>query len=178
MYLTQLPILVLLVAALYFNGSAPSPVKLYPLIIACIGGIIFIFIYLLRAIIINNEKILSFGPYSSKESAVISKGKTLVFTTRPHTKIKVELFGYDETPAFDWIDKTDAEKQYTNLYRDFAVGTSRTVGRVLSYFGVAREDIEKAISSKELTIEYPAFILKKDVSDEGERFSLEFTKTV
>ena len=178
MYLTELPIALLLAAAICFNGGAPSPLKLYPLILACIGGMVFIFIYLLRAIIINNEKIRSFGPYSSKESAVINKGKTLVFTTRPHTKLKIELFGYDETPAFDWIDRVEREAQYTNLYRDFAVGNSRTVGRVLSHFGLSRDDINRAISEPELSLEYPAFTLKKSVSDEGERFSLEFTKTI
>ena len=178
MYLTELPIILLLAAAICFNGGAPSPLKLYPMIIACCAGIIFIFIYLLRAIIINNEKIRSFGPYSTKESCIINKGKTLVLTTRPHSKIKIEVFGYDDTPAFDWIDKNDAEAQYSNLYRDFAVGGKRTIARVLRYFGASEAHINSALSDSDFEYEYPAFILKKSSSDDGDKYSIEFTKTV
>lgn len=178
MYLTELPIVALLSAAIYFNDGASSAVKLYPLIIASCIAIIFILVYLFRTVIINNERVRSFGPYSTKESCILNKGKTLVLTTRPRGKIKIEVFGYDDTPAFDWINKDECEAQYTNLYRDFAVGGPRAIGRVLKYFGMSGPDIKSATSSGESSLEYPSFIFKKTVSDEGECFSLEFTKTV
>ena len=46
MYLTEIPIIALMAAAIHFNGTADGWAKLYPLIIACGAGIVFIYIYL------------------------------------------------------------------------------------------------------------------------------------
>ena len=178
MYLTELPIIALLAVAIYFNKSAEGTVKLYPLIFACSAAVIFIFIYLMRAVIITNERVRSFGPFSSKESSIINEGKTLVLTTRPHTKLKIELFGYDSAPTFDWMQNGQQELPYLNLYRDTAVGGSGTVRRVLKHFGVPKEDIDEVLSAKGFTREYDAFLLKKTQNDESESYSLEFTKTI
>lgn len=178
MYLTELPIIFLLCVSIYFNEGVETPGKLYPLIIACTIAIVFIFIYLLRAVIINTEKVRSFGPYSSKESCILNEGKALVLTTRPRSKIKIEVFGYDDAPGFDWVGNDRGEPVYSNLYRDIAAGGVGSIKRVLSYFGVPRHDIDTAVSSENALFEYDDYIFKKSTGDIGDSYSLEFKKTL
>ncbi|MBQ8879833.1 MAG: hypothetical protein IJY69_03205 [Clostridia bacterium] len=176
MYLTEIPIIFLMWAAIYFNSGAEGLLKLYPLIIACGAIIIFIFIYLLRAVVIGYEEVRSFGPFSSKDRAVISKGKILSLTLKRRRKIKVELFGYDDAPMLDWAK--DQGARYANLYRDVAVGGMSAVRRVLSFFGFDKEQICSIIESEEQVVKIHGIIAKKSVSNGEAVYSLEFTETL
>ena len=55
MYLTELPLIALLLICINYNSGVETVFKLYPLIFALTGGIIFIFIYLYRTIDISYD---------------------------------------------------------------------------------------------------------------------------
>lgn len=176
MYLTEIPIIALMAAAIHFNGTADGWAKLYPLIIACGAGIVFIYIYLLRAVIITNEEVRSFGAFSSKDKATISKGKTLTMTLKPKKKIKIELFGEDEAPMLDWA--RDRGPCRANLYRDVAIGGEKSVKRVLRYFGMEIDDIRALISGEKERVELYGISAYRSVNTDEVSYSLDFSKTL
>ncbi len=176
MYLTELPIIFLMAVAIYFNDGAEGWAKLYPLIIACGAIIVFIFIFLLRAVIISFEEVRSYGPFSSKDRAVISKGKVLTLTLKKRRKIKVELFGYDDAPMLDWAKNQGA--RYANLYRDVAIGSTGSIRKILSFFGFDKEQINALTKGENTSVQIYG-IIAKSATDNGERvYSLEFTETL
>lgn len=177
MYATEIPVVALLSIVIKHNGSSEGPVKLYPLMIALIGAFIFIFIYLFRFISVSGEEIRSIGPFSTRDRALIDEGKTLTFTLRPHGKIRVELFGYDDTPAFSWVKTDEQEKKMINLYRDRAVGGGRAVKRVLSYFDIPQSDIDTALSD-DFSKEYENYKLASYLKDGQRVISLTFFETL
>ncbi len=177
MYATEIPVILLLAIVIKHNGNSGGPMKLYPLMIALIGAFIFIFIYLFRFISVSGEEIRSIGPFSTRDRALIDEGKTLTFTLRPHGKIRVELFGYDDTPAFSWVKADERERKMVNLYRDRAVGGSRAVKRVLSYFDIPVSDIDTALSA-DFSREYENYELTSFVKDENRVISLTFFETL
>ena len=178
MFISEIPIIILLALAIRYNPMVQTPMKLYPLIIACIAGIIFIIIYLFRAIVISNEEVRSIGLFSSRDRSIINRDKTLVLTLRPRHKIKVELFGIDDAPGLDWIDKEDVEKRYTNIYRDITVGGTRAVRRTLVYFGLSSEEIDELISKEKMHIENDDIRVRKEKTEHGDTYSIYFKKTL
>ena len=182
MYLCELPIILIFASSIYFNGFVDGevqPGRLYPLIIASGVGIVFMFVYLLRAVIISAEGVRSFGPFSSRDKAIINKDKTLVLTVRPKHRIKIELFGAADAPDFDWIKADDDDaKGDVNLYRDIAVGGNGAVSRVLSAFDVPKEDIMKMLSEDSFYGEYSIVAVTKTVTEHGPTYSVRFLKTV
>lgn len=177
MYLCEVPVLFLLGVSIYFNDKVDGAVGLYPLILACIAGAVFMFLFLFRGILISTEEVRSFGPYSSKDTAIINKDKLLVLTPRAKGKLRVELFGSNDVPVFDWIDKDD-ERREINLYRDTTVGGSNSVGRVLRFFGVTEDRWSVIRDAESYTEEYDFFILTKETTENGVRYLLKFTETV
>lgn len=177
MYLCELPLIFVLAVAIYFNPSMENPGKLYPLIIAMSLGIVFMFVYLFRGVSVSGEKIQSVGLFSSKDSVLITPDTTLQFTIRPKNMLKIELFGDSDAPIFDWMDKSKANK-FVNLYRDIAVGGFGQVRRVLLSFGVSGKDIDCLRTRDSIEIEYPEFVLKKDKSELGDKYSVYFTDNI
>ena len=179
MYLCELPIVLLLICSIHFNDSMTNAFKLYPLIIACIAGIIFMFIYLFRGIIISREIVRSFGPFSSRDKVIVNKDKTLVLTLRPKHKIKVELFGDDDAPDLDWVDKADSSsRKNVNLYRDIAVGGEGTVKRILAYFDLNDREINEIVTSENGSLELADIAISKKKSELGDVYSITFLKTL
>ena len=128
--------------------------------------------------IVSAEGVRSFGPFSSKDRAIINKDKTLVFTLRPNRRLMIELFGKDDAPELDWISKDEGARDYANLYRDIAIGGERTICKVLSAFGVPNAEIEKAIASESFNGEYAIVSLEKKKTELGDTYSVKFLKTV
>ena len=176
MYFTLLPIALVLTIAIINNDSMTNAGKLYPLIVACIGGIAFIIIYLIRIVRINTEEIRSIGPFSSKEFVTLNKDKTLVLTVRPRKKIKIEVNGVDDMQLFDWADEED--RQAINLYRDYVSGGVGTVKSVLRYFEVGEDDISRLTESDSASAEYDALTVTKSKSELGDTYSIYFKKTI
>ena len=147
MYLSEIPLIIIFAASIYLNGTMENLVKLYPLIIVSGAGIIMTFLFLFRICVISVEEIKSMGLFSSHDSAIINKDKTLILTLHKHRKLKIALFGNDGTaPELDWLKGDDYVPMDIYLYRESAVGGKGTVRRVLKYFDVPSNDIDELLS--------------------------------
>ena len=179
MYLTELPLIALLFICINYNSGVETPFKLYPLIFALIGGIIFIFIYLFRTIDISYEMICAIGRFSSREKAIIAKGKTLCITMYTKGKLKIELFGYDEKPPMlDWAVDMDYQNIEVNLFRDRAVGGAASVRRVLSFFDIPDEDIKSLFEADSFEKSYKGIELLSERKNEIKEIKIKFTETL
>ena len=179
MYLTELPIIYLLYLSIKHNATTESTFKLYPLIFGLSAIIIFIFVYLFRVIVLSYDAVMSIGPYSSREKALITEGKTLVLSVAKHRKTKVELFGYDEKPPMlDWAVDEDYTNIEVNLFRERMRGTRGPVKKILRYFEVPAEDIEEIFSEDSFTKVYEYFDLTSTRRNELREIKIKFTKTV
>lgn len=179
MYLCEIPVIFLLAVSIYFNDKVDGALKLYPLILACCAAAIFMFVFLLRGISVSAEEVRSVGPFSSRDAAIIKKDITLVMTVMPGRKLRVELFGIDESPVFDWQKGNNAvEEEEINLYRDTAVGGHGSALRVLTYFGIDRGEAEEILGSDSFSATYDTFIFSKEKTEKGYTYTLKFTETV
>ena len=77
-YLTELPVLILLWTAMRYNDRSEEIFKLYPLIVILSLAVIFILVYFFRLISVSRDEIRYLGIFSSRDSALITEGKTLV----------------------------------------------------------------------------------------------------
>ncbi len=177
MFLSEIPLAVLLAFAIRYNGSNEGPFKLWPLIIAVSGFMIFIAVYFFRAISISEEEIRAIGRFSSRYCCTINKGKTLIFTLRKKRKLRVELFGIDERPAFDWV-KEDEEPVEINLFSERAIGSRRSVEKMLAFFGVDRDDFEAIFLNESFEKDYDLVKVTTEIVNEEKKVKLKFLKTV
>ena len=69
-FLIEIPPTVLLVPAIIYNNNVKTLMKLYPLIIALLGIIIFSAVYFFRAVKITNEEIRCVGPFSTSSNSL------------------------------------------------------------------------------------------------------------
>jgi len=178
MFLCLIPFVFLFAVCLINNENITTPGKLYPLMIAMLVGAVMTFLYFFRAVTFTVESVRTVGPFSSKDSAVIKKDRTLSFTLRPKNKLKIELFGRDDTPGFDWLKETEEGAfAEVNLYRDIAVGSDKAVGRVLGLFGLDEATVSEILLAKSFDREFPDFSVKKYDTDLGMRYDVRFYTT-
>lgn len=132
--------MILLAIAVRYNESSKALFKLYPLIAFLSLAIIFIAVYFFRAITVSREEIRYHGLFSSKDSALITKNKTLSLTLIGAKRISVELLGdAGETPAFEWMRQDDVVHREICLFRGKAIGGVGTVSKILVLFGMPED---------------------------------------
>lgn len=179
MFLTALPLAVVLALAIIFNASSDGILKLYPLIFTSAAGIIFIFVYLLRIIVITTDEIRIAGLFSSRDTAIINKGKTLIISQRKNKRLKVILFGNDGTrPSLDWAQSEDFTPVDINLFKEIGYGTSNSIRRLLKYFEVADEVIDDMLNKSEYYLELPLYKLSKTTEDNKFEYRITFLETI
>ncbi len=178
MFLSEIPLSVLLTLSIIYNNEVDGLLKLWPLIIALSCFMIFIFIYFFRLISISTEEIRAHGLFSSKESRTIEKDKTIVLTVRSKNRLRVELFGKDSKPMFDWIKEEDAEPEFVNLFSEKAVGGIGSVKKVLAYFGVDAKDCDRIFASEPFEKEYSLVKITTDTVNEEKKISIKLLQTV
>ena len=180
MYLTELPLIILLAFAIAFNNSAGGFLKLYPLIITSICIIIFIFIFFFRVIALSGEEIRIIGRFTSRDGAIINKGKKLTMTLDKKNRLKLELFEDDGVlPELDFLkNDPDYKPHGLNLFREKAVFGKSALRRVLKYFEIGDEHISGIFSSD--TYECTTKLLSLTSIDDGDvlSVSIEFTETI
>lgn len=179
-YLTELPLIALLVLAIYFNDSADGLLKLYPLILTTAAAIIFVFIFFFRLIVISAEEIKIIGRFTSQSCAIINKGKTLTLTHREGGRLKVELFDDGKkAPELEFLKNDPSYKpQGLNLFRESASCGEGAMIKVLRGFEVNESDIEKIKKCDTYKCKYPAFNVTSERGEEQMSISIEFTKTI
>ena len=179
MFLTELPLIALLAAAIYYNNLAEGFIKFYPLIAVLILGMIFIVVYLFRYVSISVEEVRSGGLFSSRDRATINAGKTLILTRMPRKRMRVELFGNDGVaPMLDWAQGDGHEIMDIFLYREKAIGGVKTAARVLEFFEIPDEDIDEAVFTDGFSKEYEAVSVSTAVCEGKTEIRIKFTKTI
>lgn len=176
-YLTELPLVVLLVISIYYNPMTKTTFKLIPLIIALCLGIIFIFIFFFRLIVVSHEQIRYRGWFSSRDKAVINKDKTLIITMLKGANIKIELFGNDGEPSL-YESMKDEPPIDIYLFRGRAIGGARTVRSILSYFEIPSEDITELLSLDSFAAEYELTSLSSEKKEDVREIRIRMKETI
>ncbi len=146
-YLTEIPVLILLWISISSNHISNDIFKYYPLIVFLSFSVVFIMIYFFSVISINYDEIRYHGLFSSKDSAFITENKSLVIRIKPRRNIDIELYGdAGEEPAFDWMKAEDVLHRDICLFRGRANGSTGTVKRILKYFNFPEEKLESVFN--------------------------------
>jgi hypothetical protein len=177
-YLTEIPVMILLWVTLSYNGESDDVFKFYPLIIFLSAAIIFIFVYFFRVISISCDEIRFHGLFSSKDSALISEGKTLALELSKAKTLKIMLFeDAGKEPAFEWMKAEDVIHRDICMFRGRAIGGAGTAKKILRFYGVPEE------SAKDVTLNgfsYEDENVKISTLNDGElaTIKIKFKKTI
>ena len=175
-FLIELPLVFLLTLAIIFNGRADGLLKLYPLIVTLSLAIIFIFLYFFRGIKIKYDEIKDVGLFSKRDKVVLNKDKTLIITVLQHKKLKIELFGFDGKAGLDWLKDEEPKEIY--LYRGKAIGGKSTPERILRFFEVSEEDLEKILIAERFSNKYQYVSVESSVKNEMREIRIRFEETM
>ena len=167
-FLSEIPLLILLILSIKYNGMVDNLLGLWPLIILLSGFMIFIIVFFCRFISISNEEVRMLGVFSSKEIREITEGKTLKLIQKKGKRIYVELWGIDKKPEFDWIDKNEESEIETNLFREKAVGGIGSIKKVLRFFGISKDEINLFFNTDSFEKEYENIYVSSSL-EAGER---------
>ncbi len=176
-YLTEIPLLLILYIACYVNFTSDNPWQFIPMIIILTGIIAFIGIYFFRAITVSYEEIRYHGLFSSHDSAIINKDKTLIITMYKHSRLGVCLYGNDgKPPLFDGLRDEGSIDIF--LFRGRAVGGKRTVKSLLRYFGISEGDIALSFDRREHSSETDIVTLEARICEDIKEFRIKFKETL
>lgn len=179
MLLTTLPIAVVLALSIYFNSYFESFIKLYPLIVVSALAIVFILLYLIRVVVISYDEVKIVGLFSSKDRAIINKDKTLIISQRRGRRLKVILFGNDGTrPALDWAQGDDFVPVDINLFKEIGYGGLGTIRRILRYFEVDENSVERLVSEERCEVCLDNLKISKTTVDGKFEYRILFLKTL
>ena len=144
-YLTEIPVLIMLGVSISTNHLSNDIFKYYPLIIFLSFTVIFIMVYFFSVISINYEEIRYHGLFSSKDSAFITANKSLIIKIKPRRKLNIELYeDAGSEPAFEWMKAEDVIHREICIFRGKANGSHKTAGKILKYFGLDEEKLTDA----------------------------------
>ena len=179
-YWVLVPMSTLLMLCFDFNESANGLLKLYPLILFCIGAIIFTFVYLFRFISISYSEIKYIGPFTSRDSATVNAGKTLVIDLLEKKRVSIQLWGNEGyNPEIKWLINEDGEIDDICLFRGKVYGGESVAINLLVYFGVTEnEDIDKILSEDGFVKSYENVTVKSLTELEHKQIRIKFDKTV
>lgn len=175
-----LPISIVLTLSLRFNSLSDNLMKLYPLIIFCIGAIIFTFVFLYRFIAISYSEIKYIGRFTSRDSATINEGKTLVIDILEKKRVSIQLYGnegYD--PEIKWLTSEDGSVKDICLFRGKVYGNENIAVRILCHFGVdSDEDINAILDTDGFNKTYENVTVTSLTEYEHRQIRIRFDKTV
>ena len=177
MFLTELPPIIFLVLAIIFNDKADDIMKLYPLIIVLSAIVIFIFLYLFRAVIIRYDEVRTVGLFSSREHIIINKDKTLAITLHPKRFTVVEVFGDGGSfDTYSWLKSEDSTT--INLFRAKAYGSLNTLRKILRYFDVDVEMIDELITKDGVEFDLEKIKVASSTVHDGKSIRIFFKETI
>ena len=176
-YLSEIPLLFFLYVTCYYNFTSDNPWQFIPLILILTAVIIFIGIYYFRLISLSYEMIRYHGLFSSHDSAIINKDKTVIITLNRRSYIGISLYGNDgKPPMFDGLRGEGAIDIY--LFRGRAVGGKRTVRSILKYYGISESDISAAFDCEKHSAETEDILFTAELIEDIREFRLKFKRTV
>ena len=148
-YLFDLPLILLFAAAVALHNKSTDLLKFYPLEILLGAAILFIPIYFFRAVTVSRDEIRARGLFSSRDKAVINKGKMLIVSLKSRRRMNIDLYGNDgQVAALDWLkNKPDYEPMDIYLFRGKALGGKKKAMRLLALFDLTPEDAEALVTA-------------------------------
>ena len=178
-YWVLAPMIVILYLCVTFNGAAKGFMKLYPLIVFSALAIIFTFIYLFRVIKISYSEIKYIGLFSSRDSATVNAGKTLVLDLLPGNKVSIKLYGNEGyNPDIKWLQNEENAPSDICLFRGKTFGGIKDVESVLAYFGVGRVDFSTIIETDGFEASYKNVTVSSLTELEHRQIRIRIEKTV
>lgn len=174
-----LPMIVMLYLSVMFNNDSEMAMKLYPLIIFSSACIVFTFVYLFRAIEISYSEIRYIGRFSSKDSAEIIEGRTLELELMKGGRIAIRLYGKEGyNPDIKWLESDDSDSADICVFRGKAYVGAIAAEKILSYFGVPREDIDSFIDSDKDEKSYECVTVSSYTENDNIHIRIRMDKTV
>lgn len=153
-FASEIPVLALLFWVISVHDTATSIVEYYPLEIALSAIALLILVFFFRAVLISKDEIRQIGLFSSRSKATVEEGKTLVLTLAERRIMTAELFeSSDAAPALPFASDVSGQ---INLFREKTLGTKNTVRRVLTLFGLSKDEAAGVIDglpTKEIAFE-------------------------
>ncbi len=154
MFLTEIPFALILALAIIYNQYADGWTKLYPLITVMAAAIVFSNIFLFRAVRISRAEIRDIGRFSPRDHADLLAGGSVRLQPVDHGRVKIYVYGEAGLPELDWMRNQSTDPDQICMYRGRTQGGLRTVGRILSYFGVPGDEVKRIISGGEFSGNY------------------------
>ena len=141
------PLFVLLGFSIANNNEKAGVLRLYPLIFLTVAAIIFICIYLFRAVRLSYDEIRHIGRFSKREVAEINEGKILILERIRGNRLQITLFGNDGVlPEFDWMKTTGDIPRDIPLFRARAIWYRYSTIKMLRYFGLTKDECLKVMN--------------------------------
>lgn len=174
-----LPMSLVLTLCLRFNEHMDNPGKLYPLIIFTIGAIIFTFVYYFRFIAISYSEIKYIGKFTSRDSATVNEGKTLVIDLLEKNRVSVKLYGNEGyNPEIKWLTNENGEQGDICLFRGTSYSGEYVAIAVLSYFGADANDIGSILSEDGFNREYENVTVSSLTENSHRQIRIRINKTI
>ena len=179
-YWVLVPMTVLLMLSISFNSEVDGLLKLYPLILFSIGAIIFTFVYLFRFISVSYSEIKYIGRFTSRDSATINAGKTLVIDLLDKNRVSIQLWGNEGyNPEIKWLTNESGEVGDICLFRGKGYGGEAVAISLLTYFGITEnDDLNKILSEDGFVKTYENVTVKSLTELEHRQIRIKFDKTV
>ncbi|MBO5945344.1 MAG: hypothetical protein J6Q69_01940 [Clostridia bacterium] len=176
-YLTEIPLGFALYVATLYNFSFGDPWRHVPLMVILCATLTFIGIYFFRFITLSFEEVRYHGLFSSHDSAMINKDKTLIITMKPRCRLGVHLWGNDgRPPLYDALRGEGSIDIY--LFRGKAVGGRRTVRSILKYYEIPEADIESVLTEEKFEVSTNDVELTAEHIEDIREIRLKFKRTV
>ena len=178
-YWVLAPMVVLLYLCVHFNDSTDALLKLYPLIIFTILAIIFTMVYLFRVVELSYCEIKYIGLFSSRDSVIITEGKTLVIDILDKKKISIKLYGNEGyNPDIKWLQNDDGTVPDICLFRGKTYGKTAPIIKILSYFGVNSSDFEDILNTYGFEKQYKNVTVTTLTELEHKQIRIRMDKTI
>ena len=174
-----IPMSVILSLALSFNDESTHWLKLYPLIIFSAGAIVFTFVYLYRFISVSYSEIRYIGKFTTRDSAIINEGKTLVVELLEKRRVSIRLYGNEGyNPEIKWLTNEDGEAGDICLFRGRVYGNENIAKRVLLNFGTDSADIDEILSTDQFVKSYKNVTVSTATENGHKQIKIRFDRTV
>ena len=177
-YWVLLPLIGIFALCLAFNNTVEHYLKLYPLIAVSLLGIVFTLVYFFRGVLISYEEIKAIGKFSSRDTAVINKGKSLILYKENRSRVKIILFGNDGIkPELSWMKSTQDAPKDISLFRAHTLGGNGTIKRVLKYFGADEGDFA-TILNEDCEIKYADVTVTSILENDVRKIYIKMDRTI
>lgn len=174
-----LPMSIVLTLSLRFNEHVDGSIKLYPLIIFSIGAIVFTFVYYFRFIAISYSEIKYIGRFTSRDSATVNEGKTLVVELLEKRRVSIRLYGNEGyNPEIKWLTNEDGENGDICIFRGRAYGGEEIAARILLHFGAKVQDIDAILGEGDFKATYENIGVTSFTENSHKVVKIRFNKTV